>query len=290
MSIATELTRIQGDKATIRSKLVELGMATGTDNLDTLAAAIAALENKGAVNVTVKEGETYTIPKGYHNGTGTVAGVAGGGNYTLQQKEVTPTKLQQSIVSDEGFYGLSGVTVKAIPDNYQDISVVTATKEDVLAGKAIVTSDGQTAVGTMVNNGAVSATLDASNTEKEIPEGYHDGDGSVKVVLETKEVTPTKEQQTVNATTGKLISSVTVEAIPDQYVDTSDADAEAANILAGKSAYVGTTKVEGTMPDNADVSAELDGMATTTVEIPAGYTSGGTITLTDSIENALKEI
>lgn len=94
MSISTELTRLQTDRNTIRAKLVELGMATATANLDVLAAAIEDIINQGAVNVEVKEGESYTIPAGYHNGAGTVKGVSGG-NYTLQAKTVTPTKRQQ---------------------------------------------------------------------------------------------------------------------------------------------------------------------------------------------------
>ena len=36
-NIATEITRIQNDRNTIRTKLVELGMAESTSNLDTLA-------------------------------------------------------------------------------------------------------------------------------------------------------------------------------------------------------------------------------------------------------------
>ena len=40
MSIATEITRIQTDRNTIRAKLVELGMAQSTDGLDALAAAV----------------------------------------------------------------------------------------------------------------------------------------------------------------------------------------------------------------------------------------------------------
>ena len=78
MSIAAELSRIQTNRNTIRAKLVELGMSTSTANLDALASAIDSLINQGAVSVSVKEGETYTIPAGYHNGSGTVSGVAGG--------------------------------------------------------------------------------------------------------------------------------------------------------------------------------------------------------------------
>ena len=73
MSIAAELSRIQTNRNTIRAKLVELGMSTSTANLDALASAIDSLINQGAVSVSVKEGETYTIPAGYHSGSGKVS-------------------------------------------------------------------------------------------------------------------------------------------------------------------------------------------------------------------------
>ena len=156
MSIALELSRIQTDRNTIRAKLVELGMATGTANLDALATAIDGIINQGAVSVTVQEGETYTIPKGYHNGSGTVSGVAGGGNYNLQSKTATPTKKQQNVTPDAGYYGLSDVTVAPIPDAYQDVSSTTAAASDVLTGKVYVLADGTVTTGTMPNNGTVS--------------------------------------------------------------------------------------------------------------------------------------
>ena len=42
--------------------------------------------------------------------------------------------------------------------------------------------------------------------------------------------------------------------------------------------------------DNGAVSATIDGINSTSASIPAGFTSGGTVTLTDAIENALKAI
>ena len=48
--------------------------------------------------------------------------------------------------------------------------------------------------------------------------------------------------------------------------------------------------VEGTMPDNGDTSKTFDGLATTSVDVPAGYTSGGTVSLTSDIEDALAVI
>lgn len=275
MSIATELSRIQSDRNTIRAKLVELGMANNTDNLDVLAAAIGDLVNQGAVSVTVQEGDTYTIPKGYHNGSGTVSGVAGGGNYNLQSKTATPTKKQQNITPDGGYYGLSDVTVAPIPDAYQDVTSVTAAAGDVLTGKIFVASDGTVVTGTMVNNGAVSKTLDGTTISYTIPKGYHSGSGTVKIVLETKTVTPTKSAQDITPTTGKVLSKVTVAAIPDNYIDTTDADAVAGNILVDKTAYVGGAKVTGTMPDNSAVSKTLDtSTGNQSYTVPAGYHNG----------------
>ena len=290
MSISTELTRLQTARNRLRTKLIALGLVTATAKLDDCAAAVDGITNQGAVSATVQEGDTFTIPAGYHNGSGTVSGVAGGGNYKLQSKTVAPTKAQQAVTPDSGYYGLSDVTVSAIPDAYQDVSSVTATAADTLTGKVFVTSDGTVTTGTMANNGAVTKALDAATTSYTIPKGYHSGAGKVSVTVETKEVTPTKAAQEIVPSTGKLLSKVSVAAIPAVYVDTSDADAAAVNILDSKTAYVNGAKVVGTMPNNGSVTSSLDGLTTASVTIPAGYTSGGTVSLTSDIEDALAAI
>ena len=354
MSVSTYISSIESSRNVIRNKLVELGMAASSDKLDKLATAIEGIINQGAVSITVQEGDTYTIPAGYHNGNGTVSGVAGGGNYTLQAKTATPTKKQQSISPDSGFYGLSGVTVAAIPEAYQDVSSVTAGAGDVLTGKVFVTATGVVTPGEMINNGAVDKTLDVTSITYTIPNGFHTGTGKVKIVLETKTVTPTKSVQKITPTTGKVLSEVTVEAIPAEYITTDDATATAANILIGETAYVDGEKVTGTMPNNGakastlsaggsytipagyhngsgkviakDLASQtaatasateilsgetawidgvkvtgemanngatdgsIDGLTTSSVTIPAGYTSGGTVSLTNDIENALAAI
>lgn len=355
MSISIELSRLQTNRNTIRAKLVELGMATSTDKLDALAAAIDNLVNRGAVNVEVKEGETYTIPAGYHNGSGVVAGVAGGGSYTLQTKSVTPTKKQQSIAPDSGYYGLSAVTVGAIPDAFQDVSSVNTAAADVLTGKIYVTADGTVTTGTMPNNGAVSKTLDVTTISYTIPKGFHSGSGKVTLTLEEKSITPSKSTQTITPASGKVISKVTVEPIPDAYQDVTNVDAGAGDVLAGKTivdatgkeiegtmpnngaktasldaggsftipagyhngqgkvtaktlasqtagtaaaaeilngetAWVGGVKVTGSMANNGATGGDIDGLTTTSVTIPAGYTTGGTVSLTSDIEEQLAAI
>ena len=290
MSIATEISRIQTARNTIRAKAVELGIGTSADTLDKLATEIEGIENRGAVSATVQEGDTYTIPKGYHNGSGTVSGVAGGGNYNLQSKTVTPTKAQQNVTPDSGYYGLSDVTVGAIPQTYQDVSSVTAAAGDVLTGKVIVTADGKVTTGTMANNGAASKVLTVLEPSYTVPKGYHSGAGTVSIVPETKTATPSKSQQTISPTEGKVLSSVTVNAIPEEYVDKSDATAAAKDILSGKTAYVAGEKVTGSMADNGAISASFDGLTTTSYSVPAGYTSGGSVSLSSDIEEALAAI
>lgn len=44
-------------------------------------------------------------------------------------------------------------------------------------------------------------------------------------------------------------------------------------------------KVLGTMPDNGAISSTMDGLETKSVSIPAGYTSGGTVSLDSTIDN-----
>ena len=285
-TISEQIARIESNRNTIRNKFVELGISQSADTLDDLATAAEGIIDRGAVSATVQEGDTYTIPKGYHNGSGTVSGVAGGGNYNLQSKNVTPTKAQQNVTPDSGYYGLSDVTVGAIPVQYQDVTSVTAKAEEVLTGKVYVDSTGKVTAGTMPNNGKVDKTLDTTIKSYTIPKGYHSGTGTVNIVTEDKSATPTKSPQTINPEAGKVLGSVTVNAIPEEYITTTDADAESGDIISGKSAYVNGSKIEGTMPDNGSVSKTLD-TATTSFLIPEGRHDGtGTVNIVTETKTA----
>lgn len=284
VTIEEKLLAKQTARNTIRAKLVELGLAESSAKLDALATIIESIVNQGAVSVQLREGETYTIPKGYHNGSGTVSGVAGGGDYQLEPtKEVTPTKSEQNITPASGFYGLEGVTVKAIPAIYQDVSSVNAAAADVLTGKIIVLADGSVVAGAMPDNGALTKTLDATTVTYTIPKGYHNGSGKVTITLEEKSVTPTKSEQAVTPAAGKVLSKVTIAPIPDAYQDITKTTATEPRVVEGDK-FIGADGLEktGTMPDNGTISESLNGITTTSVSIPAGKTDGGTVTFDDT--------
>lgn len=107
-----------------------------------------AMKNNGAVNGTISaKNGSYTVPQGYHDGSGkvqisateqakltptniregvTILGVVGSMSPNegekVQEKTVTPSTSAQTVVPDDGYTCLSSVTVNAIPYEETDNS------------------------------------------------------------------------------------------------------------------------------------------------------------------------
>ena len=115
-----------------------------------------------------------------------------------------------------------------------DLTSDTVKESNLLLGITAHSSDGTSIVGTYV---APSGTI------------------------ESLTVTPSTAAQTFNDSNVDGYKPVTVNAIPSNYIDTTDATAAASQIYSGKTAYVNGQKVTGT----AEVT-----VSGTTLVMPAG--------------------
>lgn len=160
---------------------------------------------------------------------------------------------------------------------FPDTSDATAEASHVLDGE-IVYVDGKKVEGSIPVNGAGGGVISVKDGVVSIPAGYYDGSGKVAIsdtekaklipgnirqgvtVLgvngsmspsegvnaQSKSVTPTKSAQVVQPDSGYThLAQVTVEAIPVEYIVTTDANATADDIMKGASAYVNGKKIEG---------------------------------------------
>lgn len=86
-----------------------------------------------------------------------------------------------------------------------------------------------------------------------------------------------------------IINGVTYSNVPEvdipnstsgtaKFYDTASGDATAANLLSGKKAFNASGEITGSMANNGSTSGTISTKAGT-VTIPAGYTTGGTVSL-----------
>ena len=89
-----------------------------------------------------------------------------------------------------------------------------------------------------------------------------------------------------------IINGVTYQNVPEvdipksgggtaKFYDTASADLSASDLLAGKIGYGASGAVTGSMAENGSVSATIS-TKNGTVTVPAGHTTGGTISILSS--------
>lgn len=142
--------------------------------------------------------------------------IIGGKTYIdLTQDTVTKEKLLEGFTA----HGADGEAVTGTCKFDVDSSAATAKAAEVLVGKTFA-KGGSVLTGTMKDNGAVSGTISTKAEKYTVPQGFHDGSGTVGIsATEQAKIVPEN-----------IRSGVTVLGVAGTMSGTEDANAEAVEI------------------------------------------------------------
>lgn len=201
---------------------------------------IGTMPNNNAQKILVDCDEVYTIPKGYHNGEGTVTG-----NSLSSQTVATATS--DDILNDKTAYVNGKELTGTMPNNghidatilpnetvtitkgYHDgtgtvsvNSTATALSEELVNGKTAWVN-GEQITGSLPVIPDEQITLPINGTYT-IPKGYHLGGGTVTQNITSQEgitVTPSKDPQILNVNGKVMTGDITVSGV-DAYIYSDD--------------------------------------------------------------------
>lgn len=175
----------------------ETGTAIVADNFPT---AISGITYRGAVTSSLNAGGSYTIPAGYHNGSGKVTanslasqttGTASAGEILSGEtawvggSKITGTMTNRGAVTKSliasgsytipaGYHNGSGKVTAA---SLSSQTSATAAASEILSGETAWVN-GSKITGSMTNRGAITTTIQPGGSYT-IPAGYHNGSGKV---------------------------------------------------------------------------------------------------------------
>lgn len=227
------------------------------------------MPNRGKVDNQLAINGSFTIPQGYHDGTGTVfQSVTTKGSQTY-----TPGTTPQTIAANQYLTGVqtiegdadliaanikAGVTIFGVTGT-APIPGGTAGAAQILAGYTFINSAGVEVTGTIPSK--LAATYTPGTTNQTIAAGQY--------LSGVQTIAGDADLVSANIKAGANIFGV---AGKSSVVDTVDASADPQHILAGYTAYSGGSKKTGTIINRSTQSAHQD-----TLEVQNGvYTSGNT--------------
>lgn len=156
-----------------------------------------------------------------------------------RNKKVQPLETEQNVYPDEGYDGLSSVTIEAIPATHIGSGVIKKSEDDY-----------------------VPSTFDQYIPANQYLTGIQTIKGDTDLIPEN-----IKSGVTIFNVEGSYVGTGTT-TIPEGYVDTSSGDATASHILNGKKAWVDGVEITGSIPIKTSSNLSVNG---DTVTVPSGY-------------------
>lgn len=133
----------------------------------------------------------------------------------LTADTVKPEQLLEGVTA----HGADGEKITGTCTFDADTSDATATAAEILAGKTAY-NKGNKITGTMKNNGAVAGVIDTKDGKYTIPQGHHDGSGTVGI----------DETEKAKLTPGNIRSGVTVLGVTGTMSTTEGAKPQAKTV------------------------------------------------------------
>ena len=219
------------------------------------------MPNNGAVSGTIssKTG-SYSIPAGYHNGSGAVA------ISTTEQNKI----VSGNIKSGTTILGISGSS------SVVDVSGDTVTASNLLSGETAHRANGSQITGSMTNRGAYNISVTSASGTYSIPAGYHNGNGSVVI-------SSSEQEKLIASNIRSGVSILGVYGSLDEGSDTSNDTVRPEYLLGGYTAHNSNgEQITGTITyydyhDSGEITDE-----NTSYTIPQGYHDGSSAVYIDS--------
>lgn len=137
------------------------------------------------------------------------------------------TVTASNVLSGSTFHLASGATATGTCEYDVDSSSATAVVAEVLSGKTFA-KNGSILTGTMPNRGAVSGVISSKSTAYTVPQGYHDGSGTVSL----------DSTSSSNLIAENIRQGITILGVEGEMSGTEDVNAQAKTVTPSTSSQV----------------------------------------------------